>query len=420
LTDFQTLLKQSILARGIRDPRQREAVYAQARTAFIRQLAGQQPDLSQAEIVARVDEFDRTIKAIEAELAAEVAAGNDRAPQGADRAVADAPPLEDAYDQPAEVEREASGWDVRDGAAEVDDPAEPLQPERRRPVPYSWPPNAASRGAVVRRVATPAAWLEQRDDELPPPVPPPKHWKDEDAVYREEPLPAATRSGLPPPQRRLGWTLSEADKVRVLIGAIAVLALVLVGLVTYLLLPTRDGGVTLPINRGQVSDAAAADRIASAQLDVKQSFVLFDGRDPTVFLASPDNPVRLDGDSGGAFARIGTSTASSGVRVQIGPGLAARLAGQNIRVVMTARSSPDRGALNMRFAYQSGVALSHWQTANLARDFASSGMTWLVPQMRTSPTGADFLIIEPGIPGDGTYADIQSIRIDVLGSAPTT
>jgi hypothetical protein len=106
--------------------------------------------------------------------------------------------------------------------------------------------------------------------------------------------------------------------------------------------------------------------------------------------------------------------------VQIGPGLAARLAGQNIRVVMTARSSPDRGALNMRFAYQSGVALSHWQTANLARDFASSGMTWLVPQMRTSPTGADFLIIEPGIPGDGTYADIQSIRIDVLGSAPTT
>ena len=34
--------------------------------------------------------------------------------------------------------------------------------------------------------------------------------------------------------------------------------------------------------------------------------------------------------------------------------------------------------------------------------------------MRTNPTG-DYIVIEPGIPGDGTSADIQSATIDVLG-----
>jgi hypothetical protein len=36
--------------------------------------------------------------------------------------------------------------------------------------------------------------------------------------------------------------------------------------------------------------------------------------------------------------------------------------------------------------------------------------------MRTSPTG-DFLLIEPGIPGDGTAVDVQSIRIDVIATS---
>ncbi len=69
----------------------------------------------------------------------------------------------------------------------------------------------------------------------------------------------------------------------------------------------------------------------------------------------------------------------------------------------------------MRFAYQSGLAISHWQTANLSPDFQSLGLLWRVPTMRTNSSG-DFLLLEPGIPGDGTGADIQSIRIDILAS----
>jgi hypothetical protein len=377
LTDFQTLLKQSILARGIRDPEQRQAVYAQARTAFIRQLTAERPALASADIARRVVEFDRAMRQTEDELVAESVA-------------------------------EEAGVDPRDEIYPPGDSDDEADAERMY-----------SRDIAVRGRGSGGALVES-DDDLPLPAAFSDHWKDEDAVYRATGPATVQRRRLPPPQRRLGWTLNEKDKVRVLIGAIATLALVLLGLLVYLLVPGREGGVTLPINAGgQVSDAGAADRIAGAALDVKQSFVLFDGRDPTVFQASPDNPVRFDSDREGGFARVGTSTGASGVRVLIGPGLAARLAGQNIRVVIAARSSVERGALNMRFAYQSGVALSHWQTANLARAYASSGMTWIIPQMRTSPTGADYLIIEPGIPGDGTYADIRSIRIDLLGSAPT-
>ncbi|HVZ13720.1 MAG TPA: hypothetical protein VG894_04605, partial [Bauldia sp.] len=75
------------------------------------------------------------------------------------------------------------------------------------------------------------------------------------------------------------------------------------------------------------------------------------------------------------------------------------------------------GAASMRFAYQSGLAISHWQTANLSSDFTQLGMAWRVPTMRTSASGGDALIIEPGIPGDGTGMDIKAIRIDVLDSS---
>jgi hypothetical protein len=141
--------------------------------------------------------------------------------------------------------------------------------------------------------------------------------------------------------------------------------------------------------------------------------VVFDGRDPTIFETAPDNPVRLDNDGAGGFARVSSSAGAAGVKALIGPGLAAPLAGQQIRVTITARSSLERGAAGMRFAYQSGFAISHWQTANLSPQYAAVGLIWRVPTQRTSPAG-DYLLIEPGIPGDGTGVDIQSIRVDLL------
>jgi hypothetical protein len=67
----------------------------------------------------------------------------------------------------------------------------------------------------------------------------------------------------------------------------------------------------------------------------------------------------------------------------------------------------------MRFAYESGVAISHWQTANLAADFTELGLVWRVPKLRTNPEG-DYIVIEPGIPGSGTAVEIRAVRIDLV------
>ncbi|MCR4281786.1 MAG: hypothetical protein NUV72_01970, partial [Bauldia sp.] len=206
--------------------------------------------------------------------------------------------------------------------------------------------------------------------------------------------------------------ISKRDKIQILAGAIAAMVIALIGLGLYFYLSRENDGVTLAIGvRREVSDAATAARIPTDKLAVVQTYAVFDGRDPTIFATTPDNPVRFDAQGG--FARVSSSASAPGVKVTIGPGLAARLAGQRVRIVILARSSTELGAVAMRFAYQSGVAISHWQTASLAPEYEAAGMVWRVPTMRTSPSG-DYLVIEPGIPGDGTGVDIKSIKIDML------
>ena len=77
------------------------------------------------------------------------------------------------------------------------------------------------------------------------------------------------------------------------------------------------------------------------------------------------------------------------------------------------RSSTESGAANLRFAYQSGLAISHWQAADLGTEFASVTLDWRLPSLRTSPDN-DYVLIQPGLPGDGTAVDIRMIRIDIL------
>ena len=202
--------------------------------------------------------------------------------------------------------------------------------------------------------------------------------------------------------------------LRLLIGAIAILAIILVGGLAWLLLPrgtqTSDGTVVLQTEvPSGVSDPDTAIRLPRAAISVTSSFTLFDGKDPTVFAGDPDNPVRFDGE----YARIATSVSSGGAKAIVGAGLSSRLAGKTIRVTIDARSAIENGATSLRFAYQSGVAISHWQTANLTSDFTELGLVWRVPALRTSPIG-DFIIIEPGIPGSGTGVEIRSVRIDLV------
>ncbi len=400
VSDFYSLLKQSIIDRGISDASKRDDVYAQARRAVIRQLWAYQPALARDDIDRRIEDFDATVQRIETEVAAVFAEEEEALP-------------EDQLGLPEDDAGAAlAAWDevLTADASDGEDGEEVLdEAEQYGKRPYHpMPPRLG--GDETDEPAPPVS-----DDGTDVDVGRRTRRRFGDRWSPDPGLPGHER-GQPAARLLRRWpALSEQDKVRFLIGAIGGLTLVLLGFIVYALMPGREIGVTLPLDQTlHVSDAATAARNATAALDVQRSFVVFDGQDPTIFESSPDNPVRLDSDDQGAFTRVSSSTNSAGTKVTIGPGLASQFAGRNIRVIISARASKDRGAANMRFAYQSGLAISHWQTANLAADYGDVALLWRVPTQRTSSNGSDYIIVEPGIPGDASGADIRSIRIDVL------
>lgn len=415
MTDFYALLKQSIIERDLRDAAAREAVYLQARDAIIKQLWAYQPPLAADEIDTRVGAYDTAVERIEADLLVAFANGEiPEKPKPGRRRPAAPPPPPPPPPEPEEAmseEDDASpiaDWNSDPGAIgdEVFDEDEAFVEEGEE---------EDSRG-VPRAAAAPTSRSRARMA------------YDEDAAYAE-PAPAGAggaarweASSMDAPARAaesgLSWMAwlgrTDHERIQVLAGAISGLFLALAVLGAYLFLARgADEGVTLDIGvRREVSDAATAARIAADDVSVEQAYTLFDGRDPTIFVSTPDNPVRFVSEGGG-FARVSSTASSPGVKAHIGPGLASRLAGREVRVTIIARAAPDNGALNMRFAYQSGLAISHWQTANLDTEYEAVAMRWRLPAMQTGEAG-DYLVVEPGIPGDGTAVDIQSIRIDVL------
>ncbi|MBZ9936675.1 hypothetical protein LB518_10245 [Mesorhizobium sp. BR1-1-16] len=144
-----------------------------------------------------------------------------------------------------------------------------------------------------------------------------------------------------------------------------------------------------------------------------ESLMLFDGHDPSGFRSTPDNPVRFEGSASDGFVEISSSTGANGARLIVGPGVYQRIAGRNIRIVVVARGARDNPAATLRLAYQNGHQLSGWTDLDLGNDFKSLQMSWTVPKDRSGPDG-DAILIEPGIPGDQTAADIRSVTIDVL------
>lgn len=425
MTDFYALLKQSIIDRDIREASDREAVYAQARQAIVKQLWAFRPPLAADEIDTRVGAYDEAVERIERDLRAAFAAevnpvedepAEEPLPAEPDEEPAfELPPLPE-YDEDEEIDapplaewRHAESEDDYpiEEAEELPDPGASravVDPRRSGRARETDDTHTRSRWQALRGRVTHHNAADDDEDAAAPGEPPPRYhsrWSDQGEIETIRPW----------------WrpALGERQTIQILAGAISAMAIVLAVLGGYFFFSRGadgSGSVTVDVGvRREVSDAATAARIASDPMEVVQSYSLFDGRDPTIFATTPDNPVRYVSDGGG-YARASSSVSSPGVKAIIGPGLANRLAGQRVRVTLVARSSTDFGAGSMRFAYQSGLAISHWQTANLGADYQAVGMIWRVPTMRTNP--GDYLVIEPGIPGDGTGVDIQSIKIDVL------
>ncbi len=490
MSDFYSILRKSILDRGIADSRERNAIYAQARRAMIRRLWTFEPPLDGDEIERRIAAFDVAVSDIEADVMAAFS-DDDEAPAEIEDNYAE-PPVDprhavddrdyyetgrypaDHYETddretdyrepedyppanprrlPALVDPASFGRQVRDAglvryheeSRRVDHrPGEPpydpdydpdYDPPFEEPEAYEPPQARRARTPARRRLPEPPVDPYEDEPGYGEPPPPRRQRQYHDRWSEDGPRREAPRDRPPPrqppqvsAQRRIGpdddlprrrqrqrqrprQPLSDRDKIFMLLGAIGVFVLMLGGIGVYLLMP-QDGGVTVDIDaHREVSDAATAVRLAAETMKIDRTFMLFDGRDPTIFETSPDNPVHFDAAAG--TVRIASSAGAAGVKALIGPGLATRLAGHDVRVTIVARSAKDTGAASMRFAYQSGVAISHWQTANLGPDYQAVALTWRVPALRTDRTG-DLLLIQPGVPGDGTGADVKSIKIDLL------
>jgi hypothetical protein len=459
MSDLYSVLKQSILDRRLRSVAARQDVYAQARTAVIRQLWTYDPPLGEAEIGDRIGEFDHAVEMIEADVARIFAEARPSTPprSGQRLPAARNVPILEGYDEAADYAPAVAG---RPGQSPEKTREERLPARRqaaRQAIPAPQPTVSEIEEALARRSAAIEDALRYRDDEpadrddLQPeyraseesheaPYDAPARRRESEPEqdyyepdrgdeehasepYEEEPYNDRRAAGEThyeddgeaPARRWRTWReLSERHRILVLLAAIGALVLVLIVLAIALLFP--PGASTPPDSTAATSaDTPAIPGAGPADPSkVVETFVVFDGRDPTVFQTGPGNPIRFEGGTTGGYARVSSSAADAGVRVAIGPGLADRLAGHSIRLTVVARSAHENGAVGLRFAFQSGVALSPWQTANLQPDYVSQGLNWRVPKQRTDPDG-DYILIEPGIPGDGTGADINSIRIDLLG-----
>ncbi|MCB1488264.1 MAG: hypothetical protein KDJ88_12505 [Bauldia sp.] len=497
MNDFYSVLTQSIIDRGLRSARDREATYSQARTAMIRRLWSYDPPLTEDEIDARIGQFDLAVDEIESNVV-EIF---ERMPDPEDEPQASAPPpppppVVGGYDQatdyapafdpgPAETDAYDDGIDGADGYSHPEEPVRPPPPryerEERNPRERSSLVDLLST-LDVRSMAVEAALNadpDEPEEEPPPAVEPPQdeppqdepvmetrallpvpmndrrelasysHSYEEEAVLVEPPPrraarpaprprapapqhrpppPVKTRKRVkpqrqtkPPPREQAPRRAAEprarqkapiaGRQLAILIGVVGVLAVALIAVTAYILLPGRSDQpavATTPATPAVAASSPAGDLPPLTNGTIHR-FVLFDGSDPTLFDSDPSNPVRFDGST----ARIATSPASAGARAMIGPGLAARLGGHTVNVIVVARIAKENGAANLRFALQSGLAVSYWKTARLTSDFAPISLTWRVPTLRTDPTG-DTIIIEPGIPGDGTGTEIKAIVVDVL------
>lgn len=408
MTHLETVLRRAAADLDPSDREGRRRAFGDVRAQMMRLLAVYEPPLSAAEIEGKIDELDTIIRRLEAEYAAPPAAAELPAP------AQDAPAASDFSDEYEAGEEDFALEEPDEGPFDLDDGELEGGEELADEPPPAAPGSAIARIAAVVLalviIAAGAAFLvylasepsRQQTAEAPSavgveppasePVTPPAESLPPNAATPEpsapsagsEP-PAATDPAAAPAEAPAPSTSAEPA-------------------------PTEPAAVVPP---SSAPPAAAPTPSAPASGPVAESLILFDGSDPAMFRSTADNPVRFDGYPNGGSVRISSSANSNGARLRVGPGVYERIAGRHVRILVVARAAPDDPADRLRFAYQNGHRLSPWSDQKLSDDFQTLVLDWTVPAERTGSEG-DSLLIEPGIPGDGTAADIRSVTIDVL------
>ncbi len=291
-------------------------------------------------------------------------------------------------------------------------PGEPPQRAQRAAPPKAQPARGASEApspvlgaARARRRAVP---------EVVPEEPAPVHVERLNAYLRQ--VGNENDQVRPDTSRRRGIGVGQAIFGFIAAAAVGVSAWAFISYYPRLSREAALVGEAQPLDAGPsllappLETVAALPPPAEAALTVAEEITLFDGRDPSVFESSPDNPIHLEGDGTNGYARVISTIASPGARAEIGPGLAQNLVGKTVRIRVAARSSATGGSALLRFAYEAAGERSQWQPMLLSPEFVAGDLIWRVPVV-----GRDghAIVIEP-LDGDGTAVDVGEIKIEVL------
>ncbi|MCX5480950.1 hypothetical protein OSH08_18260 [Kaistia geumhonensis] len=408
MTHLETVLRRAVAELDPSDREGRRRAFGDVRSQMMRLLAVYEPPLSAAEIEGKIDELDTIIRRLEAEYAAPPAPAAVPAP------APDSPAASDFTDEYEAGEEEFVDEEPDEGPFELDDGELDVRDDGVEETPAIAPASAMGRIAAVVLalviVAAGAAFLvylarepsRQQMAEAPPAAAAPAVEAEprpaepmaspaSDSPAAATPAEPAAESEPPSPGAP-GAASAEAPSEPA---------------------PTATEPAVGTANPALQPAAPLAAGSPEASGPVAESLILFDGSDPGMFRSTADNPVRFDGYPNGGSVRISSSANSNGARLRVGPGVYQRIAGKHVRILVVARAAPDDPADALRFAYQNGRRLSPWSDQKLTDDFQALVLDWTVPAERTGAEG-DSLLIEPGIPGDGTAADIRSVTIDVL------
>ncbi|SHG74865.1 hypothetical protein SAMN02745157_4747 [Kaistia soli DSM 19436] len=395
MSHLETALRRAIADLDPSDREARRIALGNVRASMLRLLAVYDPPLSAEAIERKIDEVDAYIRAIEADFAptparaaveptpdAPLASSDfDEEYEAGDEDYVDEDPDEGPFDEDDLEDQSLEG--DQDIEPDVDEASEPLNETRGLSVKTLALIAGGLVGFLVILIA--GLYLAQQmtlGSTTPTTV-------EQSAGGT---APAATESA-PPSTDTLESTDVPAEAVPP---------------------PTQSAP---PADNPSESAVAAPDAVpevvSPAGPPATESLVLFDGHDPSGFKSASDNPVKFEGSADAGFVEISSSASANGARLIVGPGVYQRIAGHDIRIVVAARGARDNPAATLRLAYQNGHQLSGWSDLKLGSDFQSLTMTWKVPKERTGGEG-DAILIEPGIPGDQTAADIRSVTIDLL------
>lgn len=492
MTDFYTVLRDSLTSLQVTDAAERAKLYDRVRAVMVRQLHARVPPLPVRDINDQIAKFDAAVERLDDELTHEaaravaddvdwavpsagglfgvavprsnVAFAGAAAGDGYPAAPWETPPIDMAWDEETEQWLDPSPDEDLPPVPRMAAAQSPL-PEEREAAPrivVSPPPESGLDTDFALDEGEERGWrlfrrrARHRDgvDAIPETDEAGdrngrraglfatfgRRSRDEDDLPLEGEAPGARRTRA---SRASTPTLVPAEDDedspagngwlrRFAVAGLALVGLGLVGAAAFIITPRLLPAPTRPpAERVAALDPSLAPSLAPAPADPSpaepprvlrnffpapnagsETIILYDGHNPTVFQAGPDNPVRYMQDGAGV-ARISSAAGTAGAKALIAPSVAQRLAGHRIRLVLEARSAAENGAARMRLAYQRGSAVSGWQEADLPVDFSEISLVWEMPADATA--GNDYILIQPGIPGDGTATEVRSIRFEIVG-----